>query len=82
MPTSTEISLAFSAGDNDNDSGLSLSETVEALEKLCGKSVEEKDIEEAASAGSGGGGGFEDGREIDLDEFTALVRKLEEDGKL
>ncbi|KAG4436590.1 hypothetical protein IFR05_007944, partial [Cadophora sp. M221] len=61
MPTSAEIESAFTLGDNDNDDGLSLSETSEALERLCGKSVDEKDIEEAA-----GSVGVEfGGREID-----------------
>lgn len=61
QPTNTEIATAFSKGDGDHDDGLSLGETAEALEKLCGKSVDEKDIEEAA-----GRVGVEfEGREID-----------------
>ena len=61
QPSEAEITTAFSAGDNDHDDGLSLGETAEALEKLCGKSVDQKDIEEAAESV---GVGFE-GREID-----------------
>ncbi|KAH7346249.1 hypothetical protein BKA65DRAFT_502035 [Rhexocercosporidium sp. MPI-PUGE-AT-0058] len=78
MPSDTEMESAFSQGDGDHDDGLSLSETSEALERLCGKSVDEKDIQEAAeSLGVDIGS-----HELDVDEFKSVVKKLEEDGKL
>ncbi|KAH9210307.1 hypothetical protein DL95DRAFT_393616 [Leptodontidium sp. 2 PMI_412] len=78
MPSEAEIESAFSQGDGDNDDGLSLAETSEALERLCGKSVDEKDIEQAAeSLGVDIGS-----RELNVEEFKSVVKKLEEDGKL
>jgi len=65
-------------GDGDNDDGLSVSEASEALEKLTGKSVDESTIQKACdSCGVETGG-----REMDLDEFTSVVRHLEEKGEL
>jgi len=72
------IKSAFQGGDNDNDDGLSLSEATEALEKL-GGSVDESTIEEACKSC---GVSIDSGREMDLDEFTSVVRHLEEEGKL
>ncbi|KAF8858691.1 hypothetical protein BDZ45DRAFT_802279 [Acephala macrosclerotiorum] len=73
-----QIKAAFLKGDGDNDDGLSLSEASEALERLSGKSVDESTIEAAADSL----GVSTKGHEMDVDEFTSVVKKLEEEGKL
>lgn len=75
MASSGDIQKAFKSGDDDADNTLSVSEAGQALEKLSGKSVDASTIESAARSA-----GVDTSREMDLDEFTSVVRKLEESG--
>ncbi|KAF4628547.1 hypothetical protein G7Y89_g9604 [Cudoniella acicularis] len=72
-----DIEKAFRCGDGDDDDGLSVSEASEALENLSGKSIDESDIQAACDSC----GVTISDREMSLDEFKEVVRKLEEEDK-
>ncbi|RFU35491.1 hypothetical protein B7463_g851, partial [Scytalidium lignicola] len=71
------IKAAFQAGDNDDDDGLSIPETVKALEKLSGKTLSSAAIEGACN-----NCGINTSREMTYDEFKSLIEHLEREGSL
>ncbi|KAB5576284.1 hypothetical protein GE09DRAFT_620155 [Coniochaeta sp. 2T2.1] len=77
MASESDIKKAFQSGDDDGDDTLSVSEASTALEKLCGKSVDESTVEAACRKC-----GVDTKREMDFDEFVSLVRHLEDNGEL
>ncbi|KAH8799795.1 hypothetical protein F5884DRAFT_811268 [Xylogone sp. PMI_703] len=76
-PPESAIKDAFHAGDNDDDDGLSISETVTALQKLSGQSVSPSTIESACNEC-----GITTSREMTYDEFKSLIEYLEQNGNL
>jgi hypothetical protein len=77
MSSSSAIESAFQGGDDDGDNTLSVSEAASALQRLSGKYIDEGTISSACSSC-----GVPTSREMDLSEFTEVVRYLESSGVL
>jgi len=77
MASSSDIESAFYGGDDDGDNTLSVTEASTALQRLSGKHVDESTISSAC-----GSCGVPTSREMDLSEFTEVVRHLESSGVL
>ncbi|KAH8883092.1 hypothetical protein GQ53DRAFT_664816, partial [Thozetella sp. PMI_491] len=73
----SEIKNAFQRGDDDGDDTLSVNEAIQAIEKLKGASLSATIVESGCSSCS-----IPTTREMDLDEFTSLVRHFESNGTL
>ncbi|KAK3935277.1 hypothetical protein QBC46DRAFT_397829 [Diplogelasinospora grovesii] len=77
MKSEDEIKKAFQGGDDDGDDTLSVSEAVNAVEKLTGRSLDTSTIESACKSCD-----VDTSKEMDYDEFVSVVRHLENNNEL
>ncbi|KAK3688923.1 hypothetical protein B0T22DRAFT_407663 [Podospora appendiculata] len=77
MASEDEIKRAFQSGDDDGDDTLSVTEAVQAVEKLTGRSLDSSTIESACASC-----GVSTSREMDFGEFVQVVRHLESNNEL
>ncbi|KAM7183666.1 hypothetical protein V8F20_012540 [Naviculisporaceae sp. PSN 640] len=77
LASEDEIKKAFKGGDDDGDDTLSVSEAVNAVEKLSGRSLDEDVIKAACDSV-----GVPTSREMDFDEFVQVISHLESKNNL